>query len=516
MADYSGGLFYQTGPNFNYLKYLEEKSHFDRLQMSVSSDVRSLVASNEYLADQNIKAVHQASEEITGAIGQQTEQLGAKLDAGFDKLSFDIGEVRQSVDRLATICETGFSEISLQIGQLNEGIHQLIEIAKNKDQTWAFEQFEIARDTFRRRLFGESLDYIDRAISGHGHRPGYKLEHRFHYLRGLIHLGNEQNFDPEIVDPVAAIEDFKASARYAEHVDNEGVARALQMAGWASYCAGDLTQSEKFLREALRYSEDNLHTNFLLGKTLLRQGQTGEAKPFFVKAMHGDIHYALRAGADPDYLRHKDTLESWIEEYRQNLIGECNLVCADLNLSDLRRKWPILVKHGLEPGASKIDELEKQIAEVGHAPLSRLLVLTSSLKSLKDGCVSALSSAKDRLNSKAASLANSKIANTTGEGTNSAIGVGSGFIAAVATFVISMAVFLSEASSEVDMFFALTLGVVIAGIFAVIAAVVATPIMAILSAIFHSVSHAQKSAVHRSQSMSEREKILADLHKLET
>lgn len=513
MADYSGGFLFQAGPNFNYLKYLEEKSHFDRLQMSVSSDVKRLVATNEYLAEKNIRAAHQATSDIIASIYLQTKEISSKLDAGFDLLSVEISQVRKSVESLSSICETGFSEISLELSHMNEAINQLIRIAKSPDQTWAFEQFEISRDSFRRRLFSDALEYINRAISGYGDRPGYKLEHRFHYLRGLIHLGNEKNFDPNIVDLVTAVEDFQASARYADHVDDKAVARGFQMAGWASYCKGDFSASENFLSKSLSYYEEDLHSNFLMAKTLLRIGDTKRAKPFFAYAMYGDINYALRAGADPDFLDHKHVLEGWIEEYRADLISDCNELFADIDLAALRSKWPILISRNFESDQSKLEELEKNLGEVDQAPLSRLLDLVKSIKSLKMSIAASISSAQLSLQARAKNLADSKVEKKKND---SALGVGSGFIAAVVTFLFCMALATPDIISGglIGGSFEFVMAAIVSAIISLIAALVVTPLMAFISSVIHEGSHAKEVASHKKKTSIERDDVVEDLNRL--
>ncbi|MCJ2178601.1 tetratricopeptide repeat protein [Novosphingobium album (ex Hu et al. 2023)] len=516
VTDVYGGLFYQTRPGFDYLKYLEKKSHFDRLHLMVSNDIRKIVTSNEFLSKQNIRAIEQNNSDIIGTLNKNTASIRDDINSGFDQLSLDLVGIRHSVDHLAAICDTGFSQISLQLGRLDEGISQLIAIAKTPDQTWAFEQFEIARDSFRRRLFIDALDYIDRAIFGHGDRPGYKLEHRFHYLRGLIHLGNEHNFDPSVVDLSQAIEDFKTSSRYAEHVDNGGVARGLQMAGWASYCAGDAAGSENYLKQSLRIDQHNLHTNYLMAKALLHLGAENQAEGFFKAALQGDPNYGLRAGADPDFLSHKNSLERWIEDHRRHLIHECQSNYNNINIRDLRSKWKILVSHQFETDDSAINNLEDQISKVPNAPVTTLLELKASTKNLVEQCNTAITRAKNGLQNKANALETSKLKNKKQEGDNTLFGLESGFIAGGIVFLITMALSLPEIldSSAIGAIFLIIIALIISVLFAAVAAAVVSPVMGILSAIFRSTSHAQKSIVHRRDSLSERDDVLRDLHKL--
>lgn len=413
MAGYQpSGMFYHNGSDWNYLKYLEKKSHFDRLQISVSSDIRRLVASNSDLSAQNIRSISDVGDSIVSSI----DNLGSKIDDGFDLLAMEISDVRISVDRLSTICETGFSEISLRLSRLNESIEELIEIAKTPDQTWAFEQFEISRNAFERRLYMDSLDYINRAISGYGDRGGFKLEHRFYILRGLIKLGNEKNFDPAIVDPADAKTDFLLGARYAEHVDNEGMAKANQLAGWAAYCAGEIANSEIYLRKSMELRSDDAHTKFLLAKNLMNQNRVEEARPLFVQAMVSDYNYAIRAGADEDFLDHKNIVESWINYYRNDLIKQCSTFIENVDTDQFKLKWDILLKYDISSNKFIFQELRNKTSNILELPLSSLLVLRDDILEKSEQIVSSISSAMYVLKDRCTSLENASLDKSSSDG----------------------------------------------------------------------------------------------------
>ncbi|MEZ5693864.1 MAG: hypothetical protein R3D99_08490 [Altererythrobacter sp.] len=490
------------------------------MQMSVSSDICKLIASNEYLSKQNIKAIHIGNAAVVESIGrsidQQTDQLAAKLDAGFDRLSFDINEVRQSVDRLATVCDTGFSQISYQLDRLDKGISEIIALIKSPEQNWAYEQYEIAQNCCDRGFYSDALAYVDRAISGDGNHYGHKFEYRFHFLRGLIRLGNARNFDRRIVDPAIAVKDFEASARYAEGVDQKGHGLGLQMAGWASYCAGNALEAENFLQKSLRVAQNDMETNYLMAKVQLFLGSKESAEKYFKRAIHGDLMLGLRAGADPDFLDHKDLVESWIQDYRNILIAGCRQHYAGVDLASMRSKWPILVKYAIESSGSKIETLEAKIGQVPSAPLSSLLELKSDIKPLVAACVDSIAAGKRNLQAKAASLEASHVRRTKEKGTNTLFGFGGGFLVAVLTFLISMVLFWPEIYSEGPFFGTIlfVFGLLVAGFFAIIAALVSTPIIAIISAAFHELSHNQKEYAHRSKVMGERQEVIADLAKL--
>lgn len=385
-------LFYQAGPDFDYLKYQEEKSHFDRLgksiDISVDRGIRELLFSNEHLARRNIKAVKETGDRIQKSVDESgqaiersievaSEKLNSTLTQGFDRLSFDLQDIRDSVDQVAIISEIGFSEIALQLSNLDQSIKHLIEISKSPDQTWAIEQFDIARDAFRRHLYAESLQYIDRAIAGFKGNAGYKLDYRFHLLRGKIRLGNERNYDPAIVSPIEATNDFLAAAKYAEHQERAAFAQAYQLAGWAYYCANRVGESAQAIGRSLEIEEDNAFTRFLLAKVLFNQGDIAEAAQHFARCIRADNQLIIRAGADRDFLNNYEVVRESIELYRQELASAVNQHVQTANFPSLREKLRVVERYSEYSWEQKIDALEEKTRQVESASIEAIREISS-------------------------------------------------------------------------------------------------------------------------------------------
>lgn len=405
MSNYKpGGLYFQAGPDWNYLKYLETKSHFDALQLSVSSDIRKLAVSDEYLANKGIRQLDGSAGRIAASVDRQTEVIGAKLDHGFELLSVGLGEVKTSIDELSAVCETGFSEIALELGGISGSLDELIRLAKTPDQTWAFEQFEIAKTAFERCLFEEALDYASRAIDGHGAQSGYRLESSFHYLRGLIHLGSERNFHPSIVDPRRAMDDFLSAARYAEKVDRDRHSKSLQMAGWAAYCAGELTAAKDHLKASLKVERKDPETNFLMAKVFMNLAELDDAGKFYSTSLRTDIGYALRAANDPDFIDYQDRLISWFEQYRDELVVKCASYLAPSSIQRVENFIPLLVKHDMGPTRETLTVLKKTAFDLENETIDVLVEaeddISSSLRAIelaREGLVEKLTSRAEEL-----------------------------------------------------------------------------------------------------------------------
>ena len=210
---------YVHGSRFSYLDYLQAKSFEQGLRSEISKQTRALIATNEQLQREHISV---------------TRSLSATVSDGFEQLSFDLQGVRQDLAEINSTLNWGFSELLTAVGRVNDSLNDLIKISKTPAQIWAYEQFEIAREAYRKELYDEAIEQLDRAIGGHGSNAGYKLEYRFHYLLGTIQLGSFRNNSPEIVNLAQAESAFLNAARYARMDEPMEAGRAFLAAGWSA------------------------------------------------------------------------------------------------------------------------------------------------------------------------------------------------------------------------------------------------------------------------------------------
>jgi tetratricopeptide (TPR) repeat protein len=362
-------LYYSFSEKFNYREYLEQRSHFDRVEVTVDSGLRELLASNEALANRNIKASHAAADRIA----QRVDELSDTVAAGFDRMEFALGDVKSSVDGLQSICEHGFSELSLRLTSIGETLNELLKVARTPTQTWAWEQFSVAQDAFRRRLYTESLAYVNKAINGDGASAGYPLEHRFYILRGTIELGDYSNFSEEIVDVGKAKNSFLLAAKYAEHVDQRDFSRCLGFAGWAAYCAGDMQEAEDLLRRSIATNREDMQSTFELAKVCLKVGKVADGIKHFERAMRSDFGYGLRAAADPDFLAHKDAVNASIEAYRNELTQKLSSFSTRSKTLVSPERKAIIDRHDLKLDSQALSHLEELPKRIEKLPVSDLL-----------------------------------------------------------------------------------------------------------------------------------------------
>jgi tetratricopeptide (TPR) repeat protein len=304
--------------------------------------------------------------------------------------------MKGSIDELRSVCEIGFGNIALELAGIDDSLKELIHIAKTPDQTWAFEQYTIAQEAFRRNLFEESLDYINRAINGYGDRSGYRIEHRFFILRGMLRLGNTRNFDETIVNIGEALKDFLSAAKYAEHDHKNHCARSYGMAGWASYCLGNFVDAEKYLRQSLNKNDADAQSNFDLSKVLLRLGHEQEAMRYFRRAIEADLMYGIRAGSDPDFLAHKPIVEKVIADYRQMLLIDVKKVLKDYERIDIPAKEAILLtwNHDTKEVQNNFAQARR---EHESAPISEIIRYRAELPPMRDKAVQMIKSTIDAL-----------------------------------------------------------------------------------------------------------------------
>ena len=316
----------------SYRDYLQAKSFEDDVRSDISKQTRSIIASNEELQREHIRVLEASSEAVS---------------SGFEQLSYDIHALSEEVARLGAAIHWGFSQLLMQAARMNDTLEELLKIAKTPAQTWAYEQYEIARDAFRRELFDDALDYLNRAINGYAGNTGYKLEHRFYYLLGAIRMGSFRNTSPEIVSLEQAEQAFLTAAKYARSDSdfstdakmdakrfafvnavknskvgldyrerasieaNRGQACLSYLAaGRAAYCQGKIAEAVQYTQLASKCDFPIVH--FQMAKLRMHQGDPDSALESLKKAIEGDRAYSLKAAEDADFRPYKIKVDALI------------------------------------------------------------------------------------------------------------------------------------------------------------------------------------------------------------
>ena len=305
---------YIHGTSLSYRDYLQAKSFERSLRGEISSAAKSVIASNEELQRENISVL---------------KSLSSSVSLGFDQISFELGEISAGLGELNATFQWGFSELLTLTGGVYDSLHELIKIARTPAQTWAYEQFEIAWDAFRKNLYDEALEYLDRAINGYGGQTGYKIEYRFHFLLGTIRLGSLKNFT-EIVNLAEAERAFLNAARYARQDAPQEAALALLAAGWAAYCQGEFPEAQQRTEEAIALHPALAEAHFQLAKIQMHLNQPEQALTPLRKAIALDRGYMIKAASDDDFKQHEAQIFSLFDALRQESKTKVEKALADL------------------------------------------------------------------------------------------------------------------------------------------------------------------------------------------
>ncbi|MBN1662226.1 MAG: formylglycine-generating enzyme family protein [Deltaproteobacteria bacterium] len=283
-----------------------------RITLDVSPKTLEVVASKKALARDRIR------------IADGTAGWGAGVSAGaLLTLSYSLEDILSDAAALPPKFHWGFSRVIAAIGRMGDGLKELGCEAKTTAQTTAYEQYEIAKDAFRRELYAECLEALGKAFEGNHESPGYKLEWRFYQLKGIVELGFVGG-DMDLMDLAAAEESFLLAARYARVDFPEHAGLAFLCAGWAAYCQGKLTYALSHTEKAAATHPRLGEAFFQTAKIYMALNQADMALPMLAKAIDRDRFFVLKAAGDGDFQTHGDGLRNYLdglrkEKYRMSL-----------------------------------------------------------------------------------------------------------------------------------------------------------------------------------------------------
>jgi len=346
---------FSSREGFSYEKYLEDLSHTQQISASIDRNTRAKIASDEALAQKGFYVVSDVGERLEVAHREATEQtreaiegVGLEVTSAIsgldntvrvsaDRVVLALDDVRSEVRNLgitvgekietaALMLDYRLADVALRLGSLSSSLEELIQIAKTPSQTWAMEQFGIARDAASRHLYEEALEAIDRAINGYRDQPGNKLEHRFHMLAGLLLMGQQDHRSHPFVDLEASYKHLQNASRYAESVNIEDHSQSEALAGWNRLAASEPDSAIPHLERALTLNKSNGEAAFLIAKISSAKGDVDRVKVALSHAILCDPTYAIKAFSDPD-----------LDGVEKN--GRIISACIESASSKLRKIW---------------------------------------------------------------------------------------------------------------------------------------------------------------------------------
>lgn len=311
---------YVVGSGVPYGKYLQAQALVDDLKAAqakglqrVSAEVRTgtreIVVSQEALREQNVR-------------------LPQATTDGFDRLSWDIEQVRGAIEELDATFVWGFNAVLSHTGRMADALEALLAAVKTPTKTRAYEYFDDARTAFGRGHLKDSLDLVDKAISGDHTSSGYRLEWRFHLLKGSVLVGTFAH--PELLDLNGAEQSYRTAAEYAATDDRNGAALALLGASWACYCRGQLSEALELCNRSLEFCPSFGEALFQTAKILMAMNRL-EGLTQLAAAAEQDPQYVLKAAGDGDFQAHSDRFDTWARAHRESKERELRTLYSSLS-----------------------------------------------------------------------------------------------------------------------------------------------------------------------------------------
>jgi tetratricopeptide (TPR) repeat protein len=337
-----------------YHQYLQTKEFVkdvtdstQEVQMAVSKSARETIATVEQLGERQIQ--------VLGAVASEVSELRGELRGGFETICYGLKEISQGIDALDATFHWGFTEVLTAFGQVNASLEELVHLVKNPAQTWAYEQFETARQALRQRLYPEAVEALDHAINGFGPHVGYKLEYRFHYYLGIIYLGDTENTDQAVICLPKAEAAFLTAARYAKADSPNEAPVAMMAAGWAAYCQGKMRQALDHTQQAIVLDPKNSEAHFQLGKINMYLDNVDAGLACLWEAICIHRNYSVKAATDGDFQKHGQRLAEYLEGLRLRMVtwGKEEVALAEERIGEMR-EW-----HSRERAAAESEEAER-------------------------------------------------------------------------------------------------------------------------------------------------------------
>lgn len=297
---------YIYNPNKSYTEYLQQNQFVSdvkkTINMEISSQTKQLIASNKALEDIGVQIVSGYQSSI------------AATQQGFETISYQMQELLSANEDLQASFEWGFSSVLASLGHINDSLKTLISTAITPVQTTAYNHFEIARDAFRRRLYVQALQEIEKAINGvTGVSPGYSLEWRFYQLIGIIRMGFI-GCDVSLVDLNKAEYAFLTAAKYAENDYANESAKLNLYAARSAYLQGNNQKAIGYINKSLQLNDKLGEAVYFAAKIYSAMNKLDVSFDFLRKSIKLDNFYALKAAGDGDFQKHNDKFNQFIKQ----------------------------------------------------------------------------------------------------------------------------------------------------------------------------------------------------------
>jgi tetratricopeptide (TPR) repeat protein len=296
--------------------YMWGESWHEYLQRSTITN--DLTTAQQESSRAMIGAISDQTASILMGIESSTRVVSEGIYAGFSMLGGQMEMIGQEISGLNASFQWGFAQMIAQMGGMSASLQELIEIARTPVQTWAYNQFEIARENFRKGLYTNCLKRLDKAINGDQTSAGYEEDWRFHQMIGVVRLGFF-GCETKLIDLAQAEQAFLLAAGYAKVDEPQEAARAFLSAGWSAFVRGELPVALRHTEQAIALDANLTEALFQAAKIQMASGAPRRALSVLRKAIDQVPTYVVKAAADGDFRRHEEDLNSFYKAVRQEV-----------------------------------------------------------------------------------------------------------------------------------------------------------------------------------------------------
>ena len=290
-----------TAPVKESIEHLikHDKINARRSETLSKQTLNALETQNQYALEQA-----QSTRELVEQAGVHNELLQSQnieMELQTSKLSevnFNLEAIGREMHNLTSLLDWRLAKITKLLSGMELSLKQLVEIAKTPSQTWAAEQFDIARDAYSNGLYEEALTYIENAISGTGSQTGYIMDHRYHFLKARVLFGNGNRHAHKLVDFTKAEQAFLKAERYSRI----GSDKAMSLCGAALSACGQSKDGVAIahLNSAKKKDPAHAETRYLLSKLHFKNGDIDTGESALREAYDRNIFYVSKSVADAE------------------------------------------------------------------------------------------------------------------------------------------------------------------------------------------------------------------------
>ena len=340
-------IFY--GSTQNYGDYLQERENLHEVvTRPISQEMAKIVGAIDVSNVSKIDGTEQVQSSLHNLSDNIIEQSQAIVEAQYQQsmhlmdLYSELGYQTDSIRHMAISLEgldhelsglraearEGLDRIALRLDDIQISLAEMVRIANSPSQTWALEQFDIARQAYELGEYEEALRYVSQAIDGFSSNSGYSLDYRFHYLKGLICTE-----DVELTDKARF--NFLKSAKLARSVRSKS--ESFCMAGLSAYSMDVHNSGYTDLKSAYASDPSYLRAGYLLAQAHFRHGNSIAGKKLLSEIFEKDKAYIKIAYADPgtiNFARDRDVVvkniyESLVRKSQLNWINRISKISKD-------------------------------------------------------------------------------------------------------------------------------------------------------------------------------------------